>query len=53
MSLPTGQSLHWNQRGELQQVTTINRDDNSDNSNFSKYTAACQSIRLISIILSW
>ncbi|MCA6220829.1 RHS repeat-associated core domain-containing protein [Photorhabdus antumapuensis] len=33
MSLRTGQNLHWNPRGELQQVTTISRSNSNNNSN--------------------
>ncbi|MBS9422979.1 toxin [Photorhabdus caribbeanensis] len=49
MSLRTGQNLHWNQRGELQQVTTINRDDNNSATDKEWYRYNADATRVLKV----
>ncbi|CAQ84187.1 MULTISPECIES: RHS repeat domain-containing protein [Photorhabdus] len=48
ISLPTGQNLSWNQRGELQQATTINRDNSATDREWYRYNAGSARILKVS-----
>ncbi|OWO80573.1 toxin [Photorhabdus luminescens] len=49
MSLGTGQSLNWNRRGELQQVTTINRGDNNSATDKEWYRYNADATRVLKV----